>query len=62
MVDVRGEWDGTAFTQTFVSGTGRRVNRYTVSPDGQILTVRVEISGGGQPDPMTYHLVYRRVS
>jgi hypothetical protein len=62
MFNVSGEWEGTTFEQTFVSGTGRRVNQYTVSPDDQTLTLRVEITGGGLPGAMTYHLTYRRVS
>ncbi|MFI5365431.1 MAG: hypothetical protein ACHQ4J_07390 [Candidatus Binatia bacterium] len=60
--NVSGTWEGPAFQQTFVSGTGHRVNRYIVSPDGQTLTVQVEITGGGLKGPMTYHLVYRRIA
>lgn len=60
--NVSGAWDGTVFEQTFVSGTGRRVNRYSVSTDGQTLTLHVVITGGGLPGAMTYQLVYRRVS
>ncbi len=59
---VTGEWAGAAFEQTFVSGTGRRVNRYSLSPDSQTLMLQVEVSGGGLTGPMTYHLVYRRIS
>jgi hypothetical protein len=60
--DVTGVWDGTVFQQTFASGTGRRVNRYSVSADGQTLTLQVVVRGGGLPGAMTYQLVYRRVS
>jgi hypothetical protein len=60
--NVSGEWEGSVFQQTFVSGTGHRVNRYIVSPDGETLTVQVEITGGGLKGPMTYHLVYRRIA
>ena len=60
--NVSGVWKGPAFEQTFVSGTGRRVNRYTVSPDGQRLTIHVVITGGGLEGPVTYNLVYRRSS
>ena len=55
-------WDGAAFEQTFVSGSGRRINRYSVSADGQTLTIHVAVTGGGLPDAMTYQLVYRRVA
>lgn len=58
--DVRGEWRDGAFEQTFVSGSGRRVNLYRLSPDGRRLDLRVEISGGGLPSPMSYRLVYER--
>lgn len=59
--DVRGEWRDTTFAQTFASGSGRRVNLYRLSPDGRTLDLRVEISGGGLPNPMTYRLVYQRL-
>ena len=60
--NVSGVWDGGVFEQTFVSGSGRRINRYNVSADGQTLTIHVVVTGGGLPGAMTYHLVYRRVS
>jgi hypothetical protein len=59
---VRGMWEGSVFEQTFASGTGRRVNSYQLSPDGQTLTIRVVVTGGGLPRPMRYHIVYRRIS
>jgi len=62
MFNVSGVWRGRVFEQTFVSGTGRRVNRYTVSGDGQTLTIKVIVTGGGLPGAMRYHLVYRRAS
>ena len=54
-------WDSGVLQQTFVSGTGRRVNRYTLSPDGGTLTMRVLVSGGGLPGTLAYTLVYQRV-
>ncbi len=62
MFNVSGMWDGDAFEQTFVSGTGRRVNRYVLSSDGQMLTIQVVVTGGGLPGAMRYHLAYRRMS
>lgn len=59
---VSGTWDGTAFEQRFASGTGRRVNRYTLSGDRRILTIDVAIFGGGLPGTMTYQLVYERAA
>jgi hypothetical protein len=59
---VSAVWDGGVLQQTFVSGTGRRVNRYTLSPDGRLLTMRVAVSGGGLPGTLAYTLVYQRVA
>ena len=55
-------WDGGVLEQTFVSGTGRRVNRYTLSPDGRLLTMRVTVTGGGLSGTLAYTLIYQRVA
>ena len=62
MFNVSGVWDASVFEQTFLSGTGRRVNRYTLAPDGQMLTVEVVVTGSGLPGAMRYRIVYHRVS
>lgn len=59
---VSAAWDDGVLEQTFVSGTGQRVNRYTLSPDGRLLTMRVTVSGGGLPGTLAYTLVYQRVA
>ena len=59
---VSAAWDGGMFEQIFASGTGRRVNRYSLSPDGQFLTMQVAVSGGGLPGTMVYALVYQRIA
>jgi hypothetical protein len=59
---VSAAWDGGVFEQTFASGTGRRINRYSLSADGQILTMHVAVSGGGLPGTLTYALVYQRIA
>lgn len=59
---VSATWDGGVFEQTFASGTGRRVNRYSLSADGQTLTMHVTVSGGGLPGTMIYALAYQRVT
>src|SRR5262249_4111533 len=55
-------WDQGVLQQTFASGTGRRINRYTLSPDGRLLTMRVTVDGGGLPGALAYTLVYQRVA
>jgi hypothetical protein len=41
---------------------GRRINRNSLSDDGQILTMHVAVSGGGLPGTLVYALVYERVA
>ena len=48
--------------QTFTSADGRRVNDYTLSPDGRTLTMQVTETSPRLPQPITYKQVYRRVS
>ena len=62
LFSVSGTWDGTTFEQRFASGTGRRINRYRLGPDGGKLTIDVTIFGGGLPGTMTYQLVYERAA
>jgi hypothetical protein len=53
---------GRRLAQTFTSATGRRVNDYTLSPDGRTLTMRVTETSPRLPQTITYKQVYRRVS
>src|SRR3954470_8680371 len=48
--------------QTFTSADGRRVNDYTLSPDGRTLTMQVTETSPGLSQTITYKQVYRRVS
>ena len=48
--------------QTFTSADGRRVNDYTLSPDGRTLTMHVTETSPRLPQTITYKQVYRRVS
>ena len=48
--------------QTFTSADGRRVNDYTLSPDGRTLTMQVTETSPQLPQTITYKQVYRRVS
>ena len=47
--------------QTFTSADGRRVNDYTLSPDGRTLTMRVTEASPQLSQNITYKQVYRRV-
>jgi len=53
---------GRRLAQTFTSADGRRVNDYTLSPDGRTLTMQVTETSPRLPQPITYKQVYRRVS
>lgn len=48
--------------QTFTSADGRRVNDYTLGPDGRTLTMQVTETSPRLSQPITYKRVYRRVS
>ena len=53
---------GRRLAQTFTSADGRRVNDYTLSPDGRTLTMQVTETSPQLPDTITYKQVYKRVS
>jgi hypothetical protein len=53
---------GGHLVQTFTSADGRRVNEYTLSPDGRTLTMQVTETSSRLPQPIKYKQVYRRVS
>jgi len=53
---------GRHLAQTFTSAEGRRVNDYTLSPDGRTLTMQVTETSPRLSQTITYKLVYRRVS
>ena len=53
---------GRRLAQTFTSGDGRRVNDYTLSPDGRTLTMQVTETSPQLSQTITYKQVYRRVS
>ena len=48
--------------QTFTSADGRRVNDYTLSPDGRTLTMHVTETSPRLSKTITYKQVYRRAS
>src|SRR5438128_11684606 len=53
---------GRRLAQTFTSADGRRVNDYTLSPDGRMLTMQVTETSPRLSQTITYKQVYRRVS
>jgi sugar lactone lactonase YvrE len=61
-VNVSMQLAGRRLAQTFTSADGRRVNDYTLSPDGRTLTMQVRETSPRLPQGITYKQVYRRVS
>ena len=53
---------GGHLVQTFTSAYGRRVNDYTLSPDGRTLTMQVTETSRRLPETIAYKQVYKRVS
>lgn len=53
---------GTKLVQTFDAKDGRRVNTYSLSLDGQTLTLNVLITSPRLPGPLRYSLVFQRVA
>jgi hypothetical protein len=53
---------GRRLAQTFTSADGRRVNDYTLSPDGRMLTMQVTETSPRLSQTIKYKQVYRRVS
>lgn len=60
--DLSTTWQGNDLVQTFQAEDGRRVNNYTLSPDGRTLTMNVTITSPRLPQPLRYKLVYNRAS
>ena len=48
--------------QIFTSADGRRVNDYTLSPDGRALSMEVTETSPRLSQPLRYKQIYRRVS
>ena len=61
-VNVSMQLVGRRLEQTFTSATGRRVNDYTLSPDGRTLTMQVTETSPRLSQTITYKQVYRRIS
>lgn len=57
---VTTEWQAGTLEQTFRADDGQRVNRFSLSPDGSVLTMHVTVTSPRLPRPLTYALRYRR--
>lgn len=60
-VNASMQFVGRVLAQTFTSADGRRVNDYTLSPDGRTLTMQVTETSPRLSQAITYKQVYRRV-
>lgn len=58
--DVNTVWEQGKLKETFVATDGSRENLFTISPDGQLLTMQVTIRSPRLPAPVVYKLDYRR--
>jgi hypothetical protein len=59
-IDVTTHTDGARLEQVFDAEDGRRVNVYTLSPDGSTLTLEVTVTSPKLSSPLSYRQVYRR--
>jgi hypothetical protein len=59
---VSTEWENGRIEQTFQAEDGKRVNTYSISPDGRVMSILVTITSPRLPKPLTYTLRYRRAS
>ena len=55
-------WEAGRLVQTFRAEDGTRTNTYSVSGDGNTLTMNVVIRSPKLPQPLTYKLVYNKAS
>ena len=60
LIDVTTKMQGTRLEQVFEAEDGRRVNVYTLSPDGNTLNLDVTVTSPKLDGPLTYRMVYRR--
>ena len=51
--------EGRTYTHRFIAEDGVRTNTYSLSPDGQTLTISVHVVSPKLSEPMNYKLVYK---
>lgn len=61
MLNVSTDWNNGVLEQTFAAEDGRRVNRYSTSGDGRLLTMQVTITSPRLPKPLVYKQMYHRM-
>jgi hypothetical protein len=59
---IKVEWRDQRMVQTIKTNDVQRVNTFSLSPDGQALTLDAVATGGPMPAPLSYRLSYRRAS
>lgn len=59
---VSTEWENGVLEQAFRAEDGQRVNAFSLSPDGKLLTMNVTVTSPRLRAPLTYRLVYARAS
>ena len=62
VLDVATAWRGATIEQSFTAEDGKRVNTYSLSPDGNVMTMQVTITSPRLAAPLRYSLRYRRQS
>lgn len=60
LIDVTSRYASGRLEQSFDAEDGRRVNVYTLSPDGNTLYLDVTVTSPKLDSPLTYRMVYRR--
>lgn len=60
VLNVSTEWKNTVLEQTFAAEDGKRVNRYTLSNDGRMMTLEVTITSPRLQQPLVYRQMYHR--
>lgn len=61
VMKVSTAWRDGRLAQTFAAEDGRRVNEFSLAPDGQHLTMQVTVTSPRLDVPLQYRLAYRRV-
>ncbi|HEU0300926.1 MAG TPA: hypothetical protein VFR37_15800 [Longimicrobium sp.] len=61
-LQVTAVWRDGGLHQTFRAEDGQRVNVYTLSDNGNTMTMSVTVTSPRLPQPFTYRLVYTRAS
>ncbi|HYJ80189.1 MAG TPA: hypothetical protein VEW03_11330 [Longimicrobiaceae bacterium] len=62
VLDLSTEWENGKLEQTFRAEDGQRVNTYTISADGNTLTIDVRVTSPRLSAPLTYKMVFNRAS